>query len=156
MILSKKTTDYRIHRGSTSWLLCPFGNLLINCDVLNACCDVQTAQANLLCQSLRLPGACLVCKQRGAIRLEKYAHHDLSLSLWNVRITQTLTGMCTYTPAHKRTEEKSSVWWQQSCWQETISPQCYVCAFWHVLDVSQRLNTSPTHLFLCICICISN
>lgn len=39
---------------------------------------------SLLCQSLSLPDECLVCQQIKASRLEKYAHHDLSLSLWNV------------------------------------------------------------------------
>ena len=62
----------------------------------------QSGQGSL-CQSLRLPGACLVCKQRGATRLEKYAHHDLSLSLWNVWITQARSRMCTYTPGHGHT-----------------------------------------------------
>lgn len=70
------------------------------------CSDVPVKKQNknVLCQPFCLHGECLVCQQRGATRLgKKNTHHDLSLSPWNVWITQARSRMRTYTPPRART-----------------------------------------------------
>ena len=118
--------QWKLHRwifnDSGSTIRHPFGSL---CWWTAMCWQpavmYRQSRQGSLCQSLRLPGACLVCKQRGATRLEKYAHRDLSLSPWNVWITRarsknvhlhpwihTHTHKHTHAQKHTQTKEKFS------------------------------------------------
>lgn len=67
--------------------------------VLKACCEAQTVQEASQRQPLCLPAACLLCKQRGVTRTEKYVRPDLPFMAEECVNHITHTGMwCTYAP----------------------------------------------------------